>query len=124
VELRLDVEVCNGVPHVQDINPRPVKAGQDLVFCRVNGAMPHPERFSWSFGARVRQLGLPIIRLHDLRHGWATLALAAGVRPKVVQERLGHANIRITLDTYSHVTQTLHDDAAEKVADIVCDEVR
>ncbi|MBA2417610.1 MAG: tyrosine-type recombinase/integrase [Nocardioidaceae bacterium] len=53
----------------------------------------------------------------DLRHGWATMALAAGVHPKVVQERLGHANIGITLDTYSHVTEALHDDAAERVAD-------
>jgi integrase len=57
-----------------------------------------------------------MIRLHDLRHGWATLALQAGVHPKVVQERLGHANIGITLDTYSHVTAGLHDDAAERVA--------
>ncbi len=45
------------------------------------------------------------------------MALAAGVHPKVVQERLGHANIGITLDTYSHVTEALHDDAAERVAD-------
>ena len=56
------------------------------------------------------------IRLHDLRHGWATMALGAGVHPKVVQERLGHANISITLDTYSHVTAGLHEDAAAKVA--------
>ncbi len=44
------------------------------------------------------------------------MALSAGVHPKVVQERLGHANIGITLDTYSHVTGSLHDDAAETVA--------
>jgi integrase len=58
----------------------------------------------------------PAIRLHDLRHGWATLALPAGIHPKVVQERLGHANISITLDTYSHVVGGLHEDAAEQVA--------
>jgi integrase len=90
-----------------------------LVFSRVDGTLLHPERFSRSFGDRVRQLGLPKIRLHDLRHGWATMALGAGVHPKVVQERLGHANIGITLDVYSHVTAGLHDDAAEKVADLV-----
>ncbi len=90
-----------------------------LVFCRVDGDLPHPERFSRSFGDRVRQLGLPKIRLHDLRHGWATMALGAGVHPKVVQERLGHANIGITLDVYSHVTAALHDDAADKVAGII-----
>lgn len=91
----------------------------DLVFCRVDGTPLHPERFSRSFSDRVRQLGLPKIRLHDLRHGWASMALAAGVHPKVVQERLGHANISITLDTYSHVTGSLHSDAAEKVAGLV-----
>ncbi|MDQ3104651.1 MAG: site-specific integrase [Actinomycetota bacterium] len=94
-------------------------ADHDLVFCRVDGDLLHPERFSRSFGGRVRQLGLPRIRLHDLRHGWATMALGAGVHPKVVQERLGHANIGITLDVYSHVTAGLHDDAAEKVAGLV-----
>ncbi len=91
----------------------------DLVFPRIDGTPLHPERFSRSFNDRVRQLGLPRIRLHDLRHGWATLALSAGVHPKVVQERLGHANISITLDTYSHVAANLHGDAAEKVAGLV-----
>ena len=91
----------------------------DLVFPRVDGGPLHPERFSRTFVNRGRQLGLPPIRLHDLRHGWATMALAADVHPKVVQERLGHANIGITLDTYSHVTAALHGDAAEKVAGIV-----
>ena len=90
-----------------------------LVFCRVDGGPLPPERFSRSFPTRVRQLDLPRIRLHDLRHGWATMALVAGVHPKVVQERLGHANIGITLDVYSHVTAGLHGDAAERVAALV-----
>lgn len=90
-----------------------------LVFARVDGTPLHPERFSRQFSKRSRQLNLPRIRLHDLRHGWATMALSAGVHPKVVQERLGHANISITLDTYSHVTSGLHDDAAERVAGMV-----
>jgi integrase len=64
----------------------------------------------------VARIGLPRIRLHDIRHGWATLALQAGIHPKVVQERLGYANIAITLDTYSHVVAGLHEDAAEDVA--------
>jgi integrase len=92
-----------------------------LIFSRVDGGLLHPERFSKSFADRARQLGLPKIRLHDLRHGWATMALAAGVHPKVVQERLGHANTGITLDVYSHVTAGLHDDAAERVAGLVFD---
>jgi integrase len=89
---------------------------QGLVFCRVDGGPLHPERFTRTFRDRVRQLGLPPIRLHDLRHGWATLALATGVHPKVVQERLGHATIGVTLDIYSHVTAGMHSDAAEQVA--------
>jgi integrase len=88
----------------------------DLVFCHVDGTMLHPERFTRSFREAVQRLGLPAIRLHDLRHGWATLALQAGVHPKVVQERLGHATVNITLDTYSHVVAGLHEDAAEQVA--------
>jgi integrase len=88
----------------------------DLVFCHPDGTMLHPERFSRGFLETVARIGLPRIRLHDLRHGWATLALQAGIHPKVVQERLGHANIAITLDTYSHVLAGLHEDAAEQVA--------
>ena len=88
----------------------------DFVFCHPDGTMLHPERFSRGFTEWVCEIGLPRIRLHDLRHGWATLALQAGIHPKVVMERLGHANIAITLDTYSHVTAGLHENAAEQVA--------
>ena len=49
-------------------------------------------------------------------HTTATLALTAGVHPKVVQERLGHANVGITLDTYSHVVQGMQEEAATKLA--------
>jgi integrase len=90
-----------------------------LVFCRVDGGPLHPERFSRTFTDRSRQLELPAIRLHDVRHSWATVALEAGVHPKVVQERLGHANISVTLDVYSHVTEALHTDAAARVAAVI-----
>ena len=93
----------------------------DLVFAHIDGAMLHPERFTRSFSDAVKRSGLPAIRLHDLRHGWATMALSAGVHPKFVQETLGHANIGITLETYSHVTGSLHDDAAERVAALFSD---
>jgi integrase len=73
------------------------------VFTRPDGTAVHPERFSDWFRQRVRAAGLPRIRLHDVRHSYATAALAAGVPAKVVSERLGHANIAITMDTYSHV---------------------
>jgi integrase len=88
----------------------------DLVFCHPDGTMVHPERFSRGFLETVARIGLPRIRLHDLRHGWATLALQASIHSKVVQERLGHSNIAITLDIYSHVVAGLHEEAAEQVA--------
>jgi integrase len=61
------------------------------------------------------------IRLHDLRHTWASLALAAGINPKVVSERLGHATVSFTLDTYSHVMPGLQEDAAARVAALLRD---
>ena len=67
----------------------------------------------------MAKIELPAIRLHDIRHTWATLELQAGEHPKVVQERLGHANVSITLDVYSHVTEHLHGDVASRVAKII-----
>ena len=61
---------------------------------------------------------MPIISLHALRHTWATLALRAGVHPKVVQERLGHSTVAITLEIYSHVTEGLGREAADRVASL------
>jgi integrase len=58
---------------------------------------------------------LPRFRLHDLRHTHATLALEAGVHPKLVQERLGNATIAISLDTYSHAIPAMQEDAAAKI---------
>jgi integrase len=58
-------------------------------------------------------------RLHDLRHTWASLALAAGVHPKIVSERLGHSTIAITLDLYSHVLPGMQSKAAEQVSAMI-----
>ncbi len=92
-----------------------------LAFAKVTGEPLHPDRFSREFDRRVERSGLPRIRLHDLRHTWATLALQAGVHPKVVQERLGHSAVGITLDVYSHSIPAMQADAAEKVAGLVLD---
>ena len=62
----------------------------------------------------LKRAGLPDIRFHDLRHTSATLLLSQGVHPKVVQERLGHSQISVTLDTYSHVLPTMQLEAAGK----------
>jgi len=63
----------------------------------------------------LTRAGLPMIRLYDLRHTAATLALTVGVSPKVVSEQLGHTSAAFTLDVYSHVLPHLQDDAAAKV---------
>jgi integrase len=63
----------------------------------------------------LKRAGLPEIRFHDLRHTAATLLLAEGVHPKIVQERLGHSQISVTLDTYSHVLPTMQREAAGKL---------
>jgi integrase len=63
--------------------------------------------------ARIKDL--PRVRFHDLRHSHATQLLLDGVHPKIAQERLGHASITTTLDLYSHVTDTMQNDAAARL---------
>jgi integrase len=95
----------------------------DLVFCDQLGGPLHPDRFTRAFGAAARRAGVKQIRLHDLRHTWATLALQAGIHPKVVSERLGHATTGITLDIYSHVQPELDASAASTVAQLFADPI-
>jgi integrase len=91
----------------------------DLVFTQENGAALDPENVSRYFRVAVRKAALPQIRLHDLRHTHATLALQAGIHPKVVSERLGHATVSITLDTYSHAIPAMQEEAATLIAELV-----
>ena len=97
----------------------PAYGDQGLVFCREDGAAIWAQSISRMFKRHAANAGLPTIRLHDLRHTHATLALRAGVHPKVVQERLGHASIAVTLDTYSHAIPAMQEDAAAKVAALI-----
>jgi integrase len=83
----------------------------DLVFCLPDGSPWSPSAFSLAFMRLLRKTELPQIRFHDLRHTHASQLLAQGVHPKIVSERLGHANIGITLDTYSHVLPGLQQEA-------------
>jgi integrase len=89
---------------------------QGLVFVREDGSPINPSTIGQHLTVRAKQAGLPHVRVHDLRHTYATLALEAGVHPKVVSERLGHANIGITLDLYSHVSEGMDRGAADLVA--------
>ena len=87
----------------------------ELVFTDEIGDMLHPDKITRYFERKQREAGLSEIRLHDLRHSYATLALKAGIHPKVVSERLGHATVGVTLDLYSHVTKGMDAEAAEAV---------
>ena len=86
-----------------------------LVFCREDGRPIDPTTVSVKLHAVLERTGLPKVRVHDLRHTAASLHLARGENPKVVQELLGHSNISLTLDTYSHVIPAMHVAAAEKM---------
>jgi len=97
--------------------PRWVHTG--LVFTTPTGEALHPADVTDHFQHLTRQVGLPPVRLHDLRHGAATLALAAGVDMKIVQAMLRHSSITVTADTYTSVLPDLARNAAEQTAAIV-----
>jgi integrase len=91
----------------------------DLVFCHHDGKPFLPNTVSHNWEKLTRKAGLKNIRLHDARHTHASLMLKQGIHPKIVQERLGHSSIQITLDTYSHVAPGLQQAAAEKFDSLV-----
>lgn len=94
-------------------------ADEDLVFCQADGRPYHPNHFSREFDRRLKRHGMPVIRLHDLRHSYATMALAAGVPAKVVADRLGHGSVMITLDLYSHVMPAVEAEHADLVGSLI-----
>ncbi|GAG61989.1 unnamed protein product, partial [marine sediment metagenome] len=79
----------------------------NLVFGQHDGKPLLPDSITQAWRKLARGVGLRDIRLHDARHTHASLMLKQGIHPKVVQERLGHASIQITIDTYSHVVPGL-----------------
>jgi len=91
----------------------------DLIFPNTVGKPMEQNRLLKEYKEILRQAGLPIIRFHDLRHTAATLMLQAGIHPKIVQETLGHADISLTMNTYSHALPTLQREAAEKMDELV-----
>ena len=93
----------------------PAYVDQDLVFATESGASIHPNSLYLRFGRLIARAGVPAIRFHDLRHTNATVDLATGTHPKVVQERLGHASISETLDRYSHLTPNMQREAADRL---------
>ncbi len=84
-----------------------------LVFTNHSGAPLEPGEVNRALTLALHRAGLPHVRVHDLRHTTASVLLEAGTHPKIVQDLLGHSTIRLTLDTYSHLTPALHRQAAE-----------
>jgi integrase len=94
--------------------------GSELVFTDTHGHLIMPSVFRKVYYKRLfKQIGLPDLRFHDLRHTFATLLLANGINVKVVSEALGHANITITLQTYVHVMPHMQQQAVEKMQSLL-----
>ncbi|AFK86966.1 MULTISPECIES: tyrosine-type recombinase/integrase [Thermoanaerobacterium] len=90
-----------------------------LVFACSNGNPLGITNIKQHFKALLKDTGLPDLRLYDLRHSCATLLLAAGENPKVTSERLGHSNVAITLNIYSHVLPSMQEEAAMKLENLL-----
>lgn len=91
----------------------PAYEDRELVFTNDTGGPLHPNTLAHRFRTLIAASNVPVIRFHDLRHTCATLLLGQGVHPKVVQERLGHADIAMTMNLYSHVTADMQRNAAD-----------
>jgi integrase len=89
----------------------------DLVFPREDGSPWEPDRFSSLYFDWIAKAGLKGVRFHDLRHSHASQLLRLGTHPKVISERLGHASVAFTLDTYAHVLPGLQREASDKVGE-------
>lgn len=85
----------------------------NFVFSDVEDRPMLPDTISRAWAKLASKAGLKGIRLHDARHTHASIMLKQGIHPKIVQERLGHASIQVTLDTYSHVAPGMQQKAAE-----------
>jgi integrase len=90
--------------------------GDTLACARADGEPLQPRSLTHQFSVLMTGIkAIPRVRFHDLRHSHATQLLAAGLHPKVMQERLGHSTITTTMDTYSHVTAEMREEAATKL---------
>lgn len=118
----IDVQTINALKaHRRDQSERRLQLGPawnstDLVFDRGTGEHLHPNIVSRRFPVLCKHAGVTTIRLHDVRHTAATLMLASGEYPKLVQQRLGHADISMTLGRYGHVIPGQGRDAVDRLS--------
>ncbi len=120
--LALDPETLGALEtYVADWDRERQILGQDtqLLFVWSHGRPLHPDTITELFHKHCEAAGLPRIRLHDVRHSYATAALMAGISPKIVSERLGHSTAAFTLQVYSHVIPGMDAVAANTVADLI-----
>jgi len=96
-----------------------VSSGEDLVFCTAEGKPLRPNTVTRAWATLAKHAGIKVIRLHDARHTHASIMLKQGIHPKIVQERLGHSSITMTLDIYSHVAPGLQEAAAARFDEFV-----
>src|SRR5918992_473566 len=101
-----------GKQMAQQLEAGPIWQNTGHVLTQPDGRPMNPIKVTQEFTAIIRKAGLPHLPLHGLRHAHATLMLTNGENPKVVSERLGHSNIAITMDIYSHVLPGLQEEAA------------
>jgi integrase len=88
---------------------------KDLVFCNRTGGFIHESNVMRMYRMILAKAGLPLeLRMHDLRHSAATILLSMGIHPKIVQELLGHSDIGMTMNTYSHVLPSMQQEAMDK----------
>ena len=93
----------------------PMWQENDLVFTTAVGTPIHPRNDYRAFRRLIDRAGVRRVRLHDLRHTAASMLLAEGVAARVVMEILGHSQVSITLNTYTHVDPELNREAAERL---------
>ncbi|RAP23480.1 hypothetical protein C2W64_03096 [Brevibacillus laterosporus] len=103
---------------VEMLENRPLYKDHDLVICTSVGTPLSPRNLNRSFDSIIKKGNVRKIRFHDMRHTHASLLLKQGVNPKIVSERLGHANVRITLDTYSHLLPNLQKETVDEFGKI------
>lgn len=95
---------------------------EDLIFPGATGTAQDPSRVNKRFHEALRHAHLPSVRVHDLRHTFATLAFSQRVSAREVQEILGHANVQTTLNTYTHVAPQMTRQAIHRMSTLLTDE--
>jgi len=113
------LRVVQGTQQLAKMEAGPLWQEQGYVFTNPDGSPVLPGTLTINFRHLTRELEMPPLTFHGLRHAFATMALQAGMNPKVVSEALGHSSVTITLDTYSHVLPDMQDELALAVENIL-----